>query len=201
MENKNEIGSRISPAEFIEECKERATSAQDLWVGVMDDLAIWQDFENPYLTYHPSYVESEWWLVQQAHEQDLLYRAEKPIHWCPRCQTSLSGYEVTDEYREVEDTAIFVTFPLENRDEKVVIWTTTPWTVPANMAVYVHPDFEYARVRVDGETLIIAEQLVDRVMDVAGYDEDEYEIQGTFAGIDLQGKKYRHPLLDEVPRQ
>ncbi|MDY6788475.1 MAG: isoleucine--tRNA ligase [Candidatus Nanohaloarchaea archaeon] len=201
IEDKNEIGSKISAAEFIEKCRERATSAQDMWVGVMDDLAIWQDFENPYLTFHKDYIESEWWLVKQAEEQGLLYQALKPIHWCPRCQTSLSGYEVTDEYRKVEDTAIFVKIPLENRDEKLVIWTTTPWTIPANMAIFVHPDFDYARVKVEGETLVIADQLVDTVLQKAGYEEDEYEVLGSFDGIELQGKKYSHPLAGEVPKQ
>lgn len=201
IENKNEIGDSISPAKFITECKDRATSAQDLWKGVMGELAIWQDFDNPYLTFDKDYIESEWWLVKQAHEQGLLYQAGKPIHWCPRCQTSLSGYEVTDEYQEVTDLSIFVPMPLENRDEHLLIWTTTPWTIPANMAIYVHPDFEYARVEVDDRILIIAEQLVDTVMDKAGYDEDEYDILNTLKGIQLQGKKYEHPLLDRLPKQ
>ncbi len=201
IEDKNEIGKSISAEEFIKECRERATSAQDLWVGVMEDLAIWQDFEDPYLTYTNDYIESEWWLVKKAHEQGLLFQAEKPIHWCPRCQTSLSGYEVTDEYQEVEDTAIFVKFPLENREEKVVIWTTTPWTIPANMAVFVHPEFDYSRVEVDNEVLIIASQLVERVMEKSGYSEEEYEVLGSFKGIELQGKKYKHPFVDEIPNQ
>lgn len=201
IENKNEIGDSISSDEFIRKCRERATSAQDLWKGVMSDLAIWQDFDDPYLTYDPEYIESEWWLVSEAADQDLLYTARKPIHWCPRCQTSLSGYEVSDEYQEVTDTSIFVTMPLENRDEKLLIWTTTPWTIPANMAIFVHPEFEYARVRVDGDVLIVADQLVDTVMEKAGYGQDEYEVLGSFSGRQLQGKKYRHPLTEEVPRQ
>jgi len=168
IENKNEIGNDIPAEEFIEECKQRATSAQDLWRGTMRDLAIWQDFEDPYLTYEPGYIESEWWLVQQAEEQDLIYRAEKPMHWCPRCQTSLSGYEVTDEYQEVEDTAVYAQFQLKDREEKLVIWTTTPWTIPANMAVFVNPNYRYAVVDTGDEKLIIAEQLVPTVMDGAG---------------------------------
>ncbi len=201
IEDKNEIGKSISPEEFIKQCRERATSAQDLWIGVMEDLAIWQDFRNPYLTFTNDYIESEWWLVKEAHRQDLLFQAKKPIHWCPRCQTSLSGYEVTDEYREVEDTSIFVKFPLDNREEKVLIWTTTPWTVPANMAVFVHPDFDYSIVKVDDEKIIIATQLVDKVMEQAGYDEEEYEVLDSFEGLQLQGKKYRHPFVDEIPKQ
>ena len=201
IENKNDIGTKISAEEFICECRKRATSAQDLWKGVMSDLAIWQDFDKPYLTFTNDYIESEWWLVKKADEQGLLFQAKKPVHWCPRCQTSLSGYEVTDEYREVEDNAIFVKFPLANREESLVIWTTTPWTVPANMAIFVNPDYDYARVKVDGEVLIIANQLVDRVMEKAGYSEEDYEIAGTFKGVQIQGKKYMHPFLEEIPRQ
>jgi isoleucyl-tRNA synthetase len=199
IENKNEIGDRISSAEFIRRCKERATSAQDLWKDTMWDLAIWQDFEDPYLTYEPEYIESEWWLVKQADEQDLIYQAEKPIHWCPRCQTSLSGYEVTDEYQEVEDTAVYAKFPLENREEKLVIWTTTPWTIPANMTVFVHPDYRYAVVDTGDEKLVIAEQLVGEVMESAGV--EEYEVERELSGADLKGLKYEHPLMEEVPRQ
>ncbi|WEL19358.1 isoleucine--tRNA ligase [Candidatus Nanohalococcus occultus] len=201
VEDKNEIGKSISAAEFIEKCKERATSAQDLWKGVMGDLAIWQDFEDPYMTYDPEYIESEWWLVSQVEEQDLLYKDLKPIHWCPRCQTSLSGYEVTDAYKDVEDLAVYVKFPLAGREEKVVIWTTTPWTIPANMAVFVHPNIRYARVELNGEKLIIAEELVGEVLGKAGYSAEDYEILDTMVGSDLESMKYEHPMVEEAPKQ
>jgi len=201
IEDKNEIGKSISAAKFIEECKKRATSAKGLWQGVMNDLAIWQDFENPYMTYEPDYIETAWWLLKKTHEQDLLYEDGKPIHWCPRCQTSLSGYEVTDEYQQIEDIAVFVKFPLRNKDEKVVIWTTTPWTIPSNMAVFVHPEFKYATVEVEGEKLIIAEQLVERAMSKAGYEENDYEITAIRKGSELEGLKYDTPFLDEIPKQ
>ncbi|PSH00567.1 MAG: isoleucine--tRNA ligase, partial [Nanohaloarchaea archaeon SW_7_46_7] len=125
IEDKNEIGDSISAKKFIEECKKRATSAKDDWQTVMEDLAIWQDFEDPYMTFDNDYIETAWWLLEKTDEQNLLYQGRKPIHWCPRCQTSLSGYEVTDEYQEIEDIAVFAKFPLENREEKLVIWTTT----------------------------------------------------------------------------
>ena len=201
IEDKNEIGEEISAAKFIEECRDRATSAKSLWQDVMGDLAVWQDFEDPYMTYENNYIETAWWLLKQTDEKDLLYEAGKPIHWCPRCQTSLSGYEVTDEYQQITDTSVFVKYPMENRDEKLVIWTTTPWTIPSNMAVFVHPDFRYAKVEVDGEELIIAEQLLPRVMGKAGYEEDDYEIVQTMSGSDLKGMKYETPFLDEIPRQ
>ncbi|MFB6175215.1 MAG: isoleucine--tRNA ligase [Candidatus Nanohalobium sp.] len=201
IEDKNEIGDSISAKKFIEECKERATSAKDLWQTVMEDLAVWQDFEDPYMTYDPDYIETAWWLLQKTDEQDLLYEGRKPIHWCPRCQTSLSGYEVTDEYQEIEDIAVYAKFPLKDREEKLVIWTTTPWTIPSNMAVFTHPDYRYAIVEAEGEKLIIAEQLVERTMAKKGLEEDDYEIERTLIGSDLKGLKYRTPFIDEIPRQ
>ena len=201
IEDKNEIGDSISAKKFIEECKKRATSAKDDWQTVMEDLAIWQDFEDPYMTYDADYIETAWWLLEKTEDQDLLYEGRKPIHWCPRCQTSLSGYEVTDEYQEIEDIAVFAKFPLENREEKLVIWTTTPWTIPSNMAVFTHPDYQYAVVKAQGEKLIIAEQLVERTMAKKGLEEDDYTIERTMIGSDLKGLKYKTPFLDEISRQ
>ncbi len=201
IENKNEIGDSISASKFIEECKKRATSAKDLWKGVMNDLAVWQDFENPYMTYDPDYIETAWWLLKKTHEKSLLYEDGKPIHWCPRCQTSLSGYEVTDEYQQVDDIAVYVKFPLRDREEKIVIWTTTPWTIPSNMAVFVHPEHEYATVEVNDEKLIIAEQLVSHVMQNAGLEENEYQVTDVVKGRELEGLKYDTPFLNEIPRQ
>jgi isoleucyl-tRNA synthetase len=201
IEDKNEIGDSISAKKFIEECKKRATSAKDTWQTVMEDLAIWQDFEDPYMTFDKEYIETAWWLLEKTDDQDLLYEGRKPIHWCPRCQTSLSGYEVTDEYQEIEDIAVFAKFPLENREEKLVIWTTTPWTIPSNMAVFTHPDYQYAVVEAEGEKLIIAEQLVERVMAKKGLEEDDYTIERTMIGSDLKGLKYETPFIDDIPRQ
>jgi isoleucyl-tRNA synthetase len=199
IEDKNEIGDSISAEKFIEECRKRATSAKDTWQTVMEDLAVWQDFEDPYMTFDADYIETAWWLLEKTEDQDLLHQGRKPIHWCPRCQTSLSGYEVTDEYQNVEDIAVFVKFPLEDRDEKVVIWTTTPWTIPSNMAVFTHPDYVYAVVDTGEEKLIVAEQLVDTVMEKAGV--ESYEIERTLSGSDLKGLKYETPFLEDIPKQ
>ncbi|MDY6770051.1 MAG: class I tRNA ligase family protein, partial [Candidatus Nanohaloarchaea archaeon] len=201
IENKNDIGTEITVTEFIEACKDRAVKAQDVWRDVMWRLAVWQDFEDPYLTYDPDYIESEWWFIEEASERGMLYDAEKPIYWCGRCQTSLAGYEVTDEYREVTDDAIYVKFPVRGTDQEYFLaWTTTPWTVPGNMAILVNPDYEYARVEVPEEgTLIMAEQLVEEVMQTAGYEGDEWVVTETVAGDELTGMEYLHPLVEEVP--
>ncbi|MDY6769392.1 MAG: isoleucine--tRNA ligase, partial [Candidatus Nanohaloarchaea archaeon] len=203
IENKNDIGTEITVTEFIEACKDRAVKAQDVWRDVMWRLAVWQDFEDPYLTYDPEYIESEWWFIEQAADRDMLYSAKKPIYWCGRCQTSLAGYEVTDEYREVTDDAIYVKFPVKGTDEEYLLaWTTTPWTVPGNMAIVVNPDYEYVRVEVPDEgTLIVAEQLVEEVMDAGGYEDDEWVVSETVTGEELAGTAYFHPLADEVPEQ
>ncbi|MFB6099969.1 MAG: isoleucine--tRNA ligase [Candidatus Nanohalobium sp.] len=201
IQNKSDIGEKISKEKFIRECKENATANYDIWKEVNDDYAIWQDFENAFITYKPDYIESEWWLVKKTYEKGLIEKAEKPMHWCPRCETTLSGYEVTDEYQDVEDLSVYVKFPLEGREEKLVIWTTTPWTIPANMAVFVNPKYQYAVVEAGGEKLIVAEQLVPEVLEQAGYEEDEYSIERTLVGSDLKGMKYEHPLMDEVPEQ
>lgn len=202
IDNKNAIGNEISVEEFINACKDRAVKAESVWYETMQNLAIWQDFDNPYLTYDKEYAESVWWLVQKASKRDMVYTAKKPIYWCPRCQTSLSGYEVTDEYQDIEDDSIFVKFPLKNREnEYFLIWTTTPWTIPSNLSILVSPDFRYARVKVNDEILIFAESLVDEVMDIAGFEPEDYEVVNTFSGSDLQGKAYEHPLEDKIPRQ
>ena len=201
IEDKNEIGDSVPAQKFIEECRKRATSAKEEWQSQMEDLAVWQDFEDPYMTYDNDYIETAWWLLNKTEDQDLLYQGTKPIHWCPRCQTSLSGYEVTDEYQDIQDIAVFAKFPLENREEKLVIWTTTPWTIPSNMAVFTHPDYQYAIVEADGEKLIIAEQLVPKVMGKKGLEEDDYSIERTLIGSHLKGLKYETPFRDDIPRQ
>jgi len=201
IENKNEIGSEISTEKFIEECRKRATSAKNLWQNVMEDLAIWQDFENPYMTYDEDYIETAWWLLKKTEDQNMLQQGTKPIHWCPRCQTSLSGYEVTDEYQQVKDIAVYVKFPLKNREESIVIWTTTPWTIPSNMAAFVHPEHEYVRVNVENEKIIVAEQLLPEVMSKAGYEDKDYNIETSFPGSDLKGLQYRTPFHNEIEKQ
>ncbi|MFP4116551.1 MAG: isoleucine--tRNA ligase [Candidatus Aenigmatarchaeota archaeon] len=199
IEKKTDIGTKISVEKFIEECKKRAVSSENVWKNVMEKLAVWQDFEDPYITFHDSYIESEWWFVKQAAEKDLIYKKKRPMYWCPRCMTSLSQNEISDEYKTIEDHSIFVKFPRKDKEnEYFLIWTTTPWTIPGNVAILMHPDFRYARVKTEEGVLIMAKDLVEDVMEKLGI--EDYKILNTVDGASLQGKEYVHPLREEVPK-
>ncbi|MEM2530870.1 MAG: isoleucine--tRNA ligase, partial [Candidatus Bathyarchaeia archaeon] len=146
------------------------------------------------MTHSNQYIESCWWAIKRAHERGLLEHSKKVVHWCPRCETVLSDYEIT-EYRMMRDPSIYVKFPLKgSRGEYILIWTTTPWTLPSNVGVMVHPDFEYARVKSGDEVFIMAKERVGHVFSLAGR---EYEILQVFKGSSLEGLEYRAPL--EVP--
>lgn len=199
IEKKTEIGQKISVEKFIQECRKRAIASEEEWNEIMEKLAIWQDFDDPYLTFDQSYIESEWWFVKQAAEKDMIYRKERPMYWCPRCMTSLSQNEISDEYRMIEDYSIFVKFPRKDKEnEYFLIWTTTPWTIPGNVAILLHPDFRYARVKTEEGVLIIAKDLVREVMQKLGI--EDYEVLNTVEGSSLQGKEYKHPLEEEIPK-
>ncbi|MEM3381098.1 MAG: isoleucine--tRNA ligase [Candidatus Bathyarchaeia archaeon] len=197
IKSKREIEESITIKKFIEHCKKYAEENLHIQTRIFKDLGVWMDWENPYLTYTNEYIESVWWAVKRADERGLLQKGLKVVHWCPRCETALAGYEVTDEYRMIRDQSIYVKFPLENREnEYVLIWTTTPWTLPANVAVMVNPDFNYSRVEVDREIYIIAEA---RRRAVIG--DLPSKVIETVKGERLEGLKYKSPLSDEVKIQ
>ncbi len=184
---------------FIEECRRYALEHLKILEKQFRDLGVWMDWEKPYMTITQDYIEAEWWVVKKAAERGLLAEGYMVFHWCPRCETVLSGYEVTEEYREVRDPSIYVKFPVEGREnEYILIWTTTPWTLPANVAVMVHPDYTYVRARVGDEVYILAEARCEPVFKEVGLD---YEIIESFPGRELEGLKYKPPLLEEVDAQ
>ncbi len=184
---------------FVSRCMDFALKNKDAMTKQFKDLGVWMDWKNPYMTVKSEYINSAWWTIKKAYEQGLLERKLRVVNWCPRCETALADAEV--EYMEREDPSIYVKFPIDG-NTYIVIWTTTPWTLPANMAVAVHPEFEYAKVLAtkDGrkEYLIVAKGLVDEVMSKYY---DSWEIVETFSGEDLYGIEYVHPLTDEVPIQ
>lgn len=187
---------------FVNKCREFAMDFQKKMVEQFKKLGVWLDWDNPYLTIMNSYIESEWWTLKKAHEKGLLDQAERVLTWCPRCQTALAEAEV--EYWPETDHSIYVRFPIKGREnEAILIWTTTPWTLPANVAVAVNPEFTYARVwlSMDGkeEVLIILEDRVEDVM--ALIDAENYEIMELLGGSQLVGLEYKHPLLREVKYQ
>lgn len=186
---------------FIQKCMNYALQNRDAMTEQFRMLGVWMDWENPYMTIKADYINAAWWTIKKAHEKGLLERKKMVVNWCPRCETALADAEV--EYWEEEDPSIYVKFPVKGDNAYIVIWTTTPWTLPANMAVAVHPALEYAIIKAmkDGkiEYLIIAKELAENVLKKGGY--EMWEIIETHLGEDLVGTEYIHPLADEVPLQ
>ncbi|WP_406661549.1 isoleucine--tRNA ligase [Methanolobus sp. ZRKC3] len=188
---------------FIDKCKEFALNQKDDMTGQFQMLGAWLDWKDPYMTLRDEYIEAAWWTLKRAHEKDLLEQGKRVVNWCPRCETAIADSEV--EYDDKTDPSIFVKFKVKDEESTyLVIWTTTPWTIPSNIAVAVHPSFEYSRVKAiasDGkeETLIVASELVDNVLRKGRY--VDFEIVGTMLGEDLTGLSYEHALADKVPKQ
>jgi isoleucyl-tRNA synthetase len=184
---------------FIEACKAYAMDNLKIATEQFKNLGVWMDWDSPYRTLDNYYIESVWWLIKKAEEKGLLDKGKKIVHWCPRCETVLAGYEATDEYRDVKEDSIYVKFKVKGSEKQfILIWTTTPWTLPANVAVMVNPNFTYARVRAGEETYIMAEGRVESVFRDTN---TAYEVVETFPGSDLKNMEYDPPLLEEVPKQ
>ncbi len=187
---------------FIQRCKEFALRQKDDMTVQFKSLGAWLNWDDPYMTLKNEYIEAAWWTLKRAHEHDLLERGLRVVNWCPRCETAIAYSEV--EYWDETDYSIYVKFPVEGEENTyIVIWTTTPWTIPANVAVAVHPTFEYSKVRAlkDGhvDVLIMASDLVESVLKEGRY--QDFEVIDKMTAADLTDLKYRHPLVDLVPRQ
>ena len=187
---------------FIDKCKEFALSHKDEMTVQFESLGVWLNWKDPYMTLRDEYIEAAWWTLKEAHNKNLLERGLRVVNWCPRCETAIADSEV--DYSDETDHSIYVKFPLSNADnEFIVIWTTTPWTIPANIAVAVHPSFEYVRVRAvkngASEVLIVAKELVENVLRAGRY--TDYEILNAIPGCELVGTAYEHPLKDKIPKQ
>jgi isoleucyl-tRNA synthetase len=198
FENKKDIES-FGMENFIEECKSFADEQLD---GLQEDFksfGVWMDWDNPYRTVTPEYMESAWWGFKQTHERGLVERGKRSITQCPRCETAIAKNEV--EYHEIESPSIYVKFPLSEREGSLVIWTTTPWTIPANAFVAVDEMAEYVAVdaELNGETerLYLAEEMVEDVLSRGRY--DSYEVVEELGGTDMLGWEYDHPFAEEVP--
>ncbi|MFQ6085341.1 MAG: isoleucine--tRNA ligase [Candidatus Bathyarchaeia archaeon] len=196
---KSDVEKRVGLETFVDACRRKGLENLQLQNQQFIDLGVWLDWDNPYMTITNEWIESVWWLIKRADERGLLERREKVVHWCPRCETVLSHHEVSLEYQEISDPSIYVKFPLVNRQNTyILIWTTTPWTIPANLAVMVHPKEEYVEARVGSDILILAKKRADQVFREVGV---EYEVLRSQPGRALDGMRYRFPLLEEVPRQ
>ncbi|HOU70056.1 MAG TPA: isoleucine--tRNA ligase [Methanothrix sp.] len=187
---------------FIERCKEFALRQKDDMTAQFKILGAWLDWDDPYMTLKNEYLEAAWWTLKKANEHNLLERGLRVVNWCPRCQTAIADSEV--EYWDETDYSIYVKFPVLGEENTfIVIWTTTPWTIPANVAVAVNPSFQYSKVRAwkDGrpEILIMASDLVESVLKTGRY--QDYELLGVLSAEQMQQLHYEHPLGDMVPRQ
>jgi isoleucyl-tRNA synthetase len=184
---------------FIEECKSFAEGNRRQMDEDFRSIGVWMDWDDPYRTVSPEYMEATWWAFKRVHENGLVERGKRAINQCPRCETAIADNEV--EYHEVESPSIYVTFPLQDRDGALVVWTTTPWTIPANEFVAVDADMTYQAVAAtrDGERalLYVAEPCVEDVLREGRY--EEYEVVDEVAGEELVGWRYDHPLAEAVP--
>ncbi len=177
---------------FIDKCKESVWKYKGMWEDFSGTVGFWADMDNPYVTYHDDYIESEWWALKTIWDKGLLYKGFKIVPYCPRCGTPLSSAEVAQGYKDVKERSAIAKFKLVDEDAYILAWTTTPWTLPSNVALCVHPDYEYAKIKVaDGTVYYMAEALISSVI------EGEYEVLEKMTGKDLEYKEYV-PLFDFV---
>ncbi len=175
-------------ANFNAKCRESVFKYEKEWTKFTERMGYWLDLDHPYVTYTNDYIETVWWILKRFWQKGLLYEGHKIVPFCPRCETSLSSHEVSLGYKDVEDPSIFIKFKRAGSDDRFLVWTTTPWTLVANAALAVGPEYDYVRVAHKGETLILAEALL-KVLD------GPYEIVERLKGEALAGEKYE-PLFD-----
>ena len=182
---------------FIKQCKESVWKYKGMWEDFSSTVGFWADMENPYVTYHDDYIESEWWALKEIWNKKLLYKGFKIVPYCPRCGTPLSAQEVSQGYKTVKERSAVVRFKVVGEDAYFLAWTTTPWTLPSNVALCVNPDETYCKVKAaDGYTYYMAEALLDKVLGKLAKEEGEkaYEVLETYKGTDLEYKAYE-PLF------
>ena len=182
---------------FIKQCKESVWKYKGMWEDFSSTVGFWADMEHPYVTYYDDYIESEWWALKEIWNKKLLYKGFKIVPYCPRCGTPLSAQEVSQGYKTVKERSAVVRFKVVGEDAYFLAWTTTPWTLPSNVALCVNPDETYCKVKaVDGYTYYMAEALLDKVLGKLAKEEGEkaYEVLETYKGTDLEYKAYE-PLF------
>lgn len=194
LKTKEEI-SAYGVDKFIRECiKFSSDNAllmdKDLW-----RMGVWMDYDKAYWPIKKYYIEGEWWLIKKAFDDNRLYKGKKVMTWCANCETALAKHEL--EYETDKDNSIFLKFQVEGKpNEYLIIWTTTPWTIPFNLAVMVNPELDYVRAQVDNEVWIVSKQLVNVL--IKGLTGKDYRIIEEFKGSKLEGVHYRHPMIDEI---
>ncbi len=171
-------------APFIDHCKDSVWKYKGMWEDFSKAVGFWADMEKPYVTYHNDFIESEWWALQEIYKKGLLYKGFKIVPYCPRCGTPLSSHEVAQGYKDVKERSAIVRFKVKDEDAFILAWTTTPWTLPSNVALCVNPNEEYVKVRAEEKTYYMAKALVEKVLG------EEAEILDTFMGKALEHKEY-----------
>ena len=170
---------------FVKECKESVFTYVSMWEKMTEQIGYWVDMENPYVTYHNPYIESVWWALKQMWDKGLLYEGHKVMPYCPRCGTALSSHEVAQGYKDVKDLTAVAKFKVADEDNKYILaWTTTPWTLPSNLALCINKAYTYIEAKVNDEILILAKDLAPKVLG------EDFEIVREFQGTELLGTKY-----------
>ncbi|MDO8554914.1 MAG: isoleucine--tRNA ligase [Candidatus Micrarchaeota archaeon] len=197
LKHKNEIEEKVGIDEFTKRCKEFATKYIDIMGKQFQSLGVWMDFENPYVTYKDDYIDSSWKTLKMAWDQKLMHEGIYVLPYCYRCETTIANYEL--EYADETDPSIYIKFKVKGTDnDYLLIWTTTPWTLVANMGVMVHPTLPYVKVKVDNETFVVAKARLEHFLSMVGKSGTVLE---ELSGKKLEGKQYEHPFQDKIKKQ
>ena len=195
IEDKKDIIAKLGVEKFIDACRKFAIEQMLPMCKDFARLGVWMDWERPYLTLTNEYIEGAWWALAEADRRGYLARGHKSMTWCPRCSTALAKHEL--DYFNEHDESIFVKFPLAEKErEYLIVWTTTPWTIPFNLAVMAHPDIAYVRAKVGDEIWIMAKALANSL--ISGLAGKRFTVQEEVKGKYLEGVRYRHPFRDEI---
>jgi isoleucyl-tRNA synthetase len=194
VKSKSDIEYKIGVDKFSRACLDKVMNNEGKWMNFYKRAGAWRGWFDPYFTFKDYYIESGWWTAKKLHEKGLLYEGDKTLHWCPHCETALSGYEVSDSYADLKSPSVFLKFKIKDKkNEYLVVWTTTPWTLPSNVAVAVSPNDEYVRAKVGDDVLILAKSRAKNVIEETL--KKKFEILETFKGTKLEGTQYE-PLID-----
>ena len=196
IKEKEEI-KKFGIQNYINECKKLSIENMQDMIQDFKKLGVWMDFENPYMPITTEYIEGVWWLIKRAHDTGRLYEGKRTMHWCASCQTANAKHEI--EYTTLTDKSVYLKFPVVGEQNTfLIIWTTTPWTIPFNLAVMAGPEIDYIKARVREEIWILAKERADKV--IVEIVETGYTIEQELKGKDLEGLKYRHPLEEKIPQ-